>query len=258
LPAVERLAGKVAIVTGGASGIGRAYAEGLAAAGASVLVADVLENEGLQTAQTIAARGGRGLFLRVDVSDVASTERMAAAAAETFGGVDILVNNAAVFAGLSSVPLTELPPDRWALVMDVNVKGVWLCMRAVVPYMRQRAGGAIVNQASIGAYGLQGVGRLDYGTSKAAVLGLTKNAAKELAADHIRVNAICPGAVASEAAIGLAGDMSVFDQVKESQLIAETINPDDMVEPLLFLVSDASKFMTGQALVVDGGRYFLG
>jgi NAD(P)-dependent dehydrogenase (short-subunit alcohol dehydrogenase family) len=258
LSSVERLAGKVAIVTGGASGIGRAYAGGLAAAGASVLVADVMETEGQQTAHTIAAEGGRALFQRVDVSDVASTERMAAVAAETFGGVDILVNNAAVFAGLSSVPLTELPPDRWSLVMDVNVKGVWLCMRAVVPYMRQRAQGAIVNQGSIGAYGLQGVGRLDYGTSKAAVLGLTKNAAKELAADRIRVNAICPGAVASEAAIGLAGDVSVFDQVKESQLIAQTINPDDMVEPLLFLVSDASKFMTGQALVVDGGRYFLG
>jgi NAD(P)-dependent dehydrogenase (short-subunit alcohol dehydrogenase family) len=223
-----------------------------------VLVADVMENEGQQTAQAIATEGHQAMFLRVDVCDPVSTERMAAVAAETFGGVDILVNNAAVFAGLSSVPLTELPPDRWSLVMDVNVKGVWLCMRAVVPHMQQRAGGAIVNQASIGAYGLQGVGRLDYGTSKAAVLGLTKNAAKELAGDHIRVNAICPGAVASEAAIELAGDMSVFNQAKDSQLIPEAINPDDLVEPLLFLASDASRFMTGQTLVVDGGRYFLG
>jgi NAD(P)-dependent dehydrogenase (short-subunit alcohol dehydrogenase family) len=238
--------------------MGQAYARGLAAAGASVLVADVREDEGQQTAGAIAAEGGQALFLPVDVSDLASTERMAAVAAETFGGVDILVNNAAVFAGLSSVPLTDLPPDRWSLVMDVNVKGVWLCMRAVVPYMRQRAGGVIINQASIGAYGLQGPGRLDYGTSKAAVLGLTKNAAKELATDGIRVNAICPGAVASEAAIELAGDMSVFNQAKESQLLSEIINPEDMVEPLLFLASDASKFMTGQALVVDGGRYFLG
>jgi NAD(P)-dependent dehydrogenase (short-subunit alcohol dehydrogenase family) len=238
--------------------MGRAYARGLAAAGASVLVADVMEDEGQQAARAIAAEGHQAMFLQVDVSDLASTERMAAVAAETLGGVDILVNNAAVFAGLSSVPLADLPPDRWSLVMDVNVKGVWLCMRAVVPYMRQRAGGVIINQGSIGAYGLQGPGRLDYGTSKAAVLGLTKNAAKELATDGIRVNAICPGAVASEAAIELAGDMSVFNQAKESQLLREIINPDDMVEPLLFLASDASKFMTGQAIVVDGGRYFLG
>src|SRR5262249_7401535 len=146
---------------------------GLAAAGASVLVADVKEDEGQQTADAIVAEGRRATFTRVDVCDVASTERMAAVAAETFGGVDILVNNAAVFAGLSSVPLTDLPPDRWTLVMDVNVKGVWLCMRAVVPYMRRRGGGVVVNQASIGAYGLQGSGRLDYGTSKAAVIGLT-------------------------------------------------------------------------------------
>ena len=185
---------------------------------------------------------------------------MAATAAAEFGGIDILVNNAAMFAGLSAEPLTELPVERWDRVMSVNVKGVWLCTRAVVPYMRERGGGVIVNQGSIGAYGLQGFGRLDYGTSKAAVIGLTKNAAKELAPDGIRVEReIRPGGVASEAALGIAGDISVVERAaRETQLIPQAITPDDMVGPVLFLASDASKFMTGQTIVVDGGRYFLG
>jgi NAD(P)-dependent dehydrogenase (short-subunit alcohol dehydrogenase family) len=251
---------KVAIVAGGARGIGRAYSSGLAAAGAAVVVADLLEDEGRQTAKTIDAEGGRAVFVNVDVTDVASTEQMAATAVETFGGVDVLVNNAAVFAGLKPIPLTELPVERWTRVMDVNVKGVWLCTRAVVPHMRERGGGAIVNQASIAAYALHGGPFLDYATSKAAVIGLTKSSAKELSADKIRVNAICPGGVATEAALSfVAGDISrVAQAASQSQLLPDMIRPDDLVGPLLFLVSDASKFMTGQTVVFDGGRYFLG
>jgi NAD(P)-dependent dehydrogenase (short-subunit alcohol dehydrogenase family) len=254
------LQGKAAIVAGGARGIGRAYASGLAAAGAAVLVADLLEEEGQQTAKAIEADGGRAIFLPVDVTDVASTERMAATAAEAFGGVDILVNNAAVFAGLTPVPLTELPIERWTRVMDVNVKGVWLCTRAVVPHMRARGGGVIVNQASVAAYALHGGPFLDYATSKAAVIGLTKSSAKELSAYQIRVNAICPGGVATEAALGyVGGDVSrVEEAARQSQLIPEMMRPDDLVGPLLFLASDASRFMTGQTVVFDGGRFFLG
>src|SRR5439155_25750823 len=163
------LHGKVAIVAGGARGIGRAYASALAAAGAAVVVADLLEEEGRHTAKTIDSEGGRAVFVDVDVTDVSSTERMAATAAETFGSVDILVNNAAVFAGLRPMPLTELPVERWTRVMDVNVKGVWLCTRAAVPYMRERGRGVIVNQALIAAYALHGGPFLDYATSKAAV-----------------------------------------------------------------------------------------
>jgi NAD(P)-dependent dehydrogenase (short-subunit alcohol dehydrogenase family) len=247
-------------VAGGARGIGRAYASGLASAGAAVLVADLLEEEGRQTAKAIDAAGGRALFVDVDVTDVASTERMAATAADAFGGVDILVNNAAVFAGLSPVPLTELPMERWTRVMNVNVTGVWLCTRAVVPYMRQRGGGVIVNQSSVAAYALHGGPFLDYATSKAAVIGLTKSSAKELSADRIRVNAICPGGVATEAALTfVGGDISRVEQAAHSsQLIPEMMRPDDLVGPLLFLASDASKFMTGQTVVFDGGRFFLG
>jgi NAD(P)-dependent dehydrogenase (short-subunit alcohol dehydrogenase family) len=256
----SNLGGKVAIVTGAARGIGRAYAAGLANAGAAVVVADVREEEGHEAAKAIVAAGGRAMFVGADVTDPESTAGLATAAAGEFGGIDILVNNAAVFAELNRVDLTELSVERWRRVLDVNVTGAWLCMRAAVPHMKERGGGAIVNQASIAAYGMHGGGMLDYATSKTAIIGLTKSAAKELGDDRIRVNAICPGGVATEAALELAGgDTSLIERLAlKSQLLKEVIAPDDMVAPLLFLVSDASKFMTGQTVVVDGGRFFLG
>ncbi|MFI5048050.1 MAG: SDR family NAD(P)-dependent oxidoreductase, partial [Acidimicrobiia bacterium] len=231
-----------------------------AAAGAAVLIADVREAEGLETAEAINAAGGTATCASVAVTYGASTERLAAEAVAELGGIDILVNNAAIFAGLTRTPLTELPVDRWTRLMEVNVTGVFLCTRAVVPAMRARGGGAIVNQSSIAAFGGHGGGMLDYATSKAAVIGFTKSAAKDLGADHIRVNAICPGGVASEAALELAGGNrdAIQRYASETQLIPEVIEPDDLVGPLLFLVSDAAKFMTGQTIVVDGGRYFLG
>ena len=254
------LSGQVAVVTGGARGMGRAYAEGLAAAGAAVAIADVRADDGQAAVKAIEAAGGRAAFTPADVTDLESTQRLADETAARIGGIDILVNNAAVFAGLTRAPLTELSLDRWTRVMTVNVTGVWLCIRACAPYMRKRGGGAIVNQSSIGAYGLHGGGVLDYATSKAAVIGLTKSAAKELGADGIRVNTICPGGVATEAALELAGgDTTLIGRLaQETQLIPEIIKPEDMAGPLLFLVSPAAKFMTGQTLVVDGGRYFLG
>jgi NAD(P)-dependent dehydrogenase (short-subunit alcohol dehydrogenase family) len=218
----------------------------------------MLEADGRETADSIEAEGGRAAFTTADVSDVDSTEAMAATAASQFGGIDLLVNNAAIFAGLKRTPLTELPLERWTRTMAVNVTGVWLSMRAVVPYMRERGGGSIVNQASVGAYGVDGL--LDYGASKAAVIGITKSAARELAADGIRVNAIAPGGVVTEAAASyVGGDLSRVERAgAESQLIHEAIRPADLVGPLLFLASNASRFMTGQTVVVDGGRFFLG
>ena len=252
------LDGKVAIVTGGARGIGRVYAQGLAAASAAVLVADVLEQEGRDTVKSIEAGGGRAVFHATDVADPDSTEAMAATAASDLGGIDILVNNAAMFASLQGGAFTDISVDRWDRTMAVNVKGAWLCMRAVVPHMRARGGGAIVNQSSIAAFGLAGM--LDYATSKAALIGLTKNAALELGRDRIRVNAIAPGGVATEATAAiLGGDVSVMqERAQANQLIPEVIQPEDLVGPMLYLVSDASKFMTGQTLVFDGGRFFLG
>jgi NAD(P)-dependent dehydrogenase (short-subunit alcohol dehydrogenase family) len=252
------LAGKVAIVTGGSRGIGRAYAEGLADAGAAVLIADLLEAEGAATVAAIQAKGQQATFRRVDVSDLAATEAMAKAAADAFGGIDILVNNAAMFASLKGGPMSDISVSRWDLTMAVNVKGPWLCIRAVTPYMRERGGGAIVNQTSISAFGMAGM--LDYTASKAAVIGLTKSSASELGRDNIRVNAIAPGGTATEGfAEIMGGDLSMAEQrAKTTQLIARQMYPEDMVGTLLHLVGDGSKFITGQTIVVDGGKYFLG
>ena len=254
----KMLEGKVAIVTGGARGIGRAYAEGLAGAGASVLIADVIEAEGQKTAEAIQKSGARAVFLRVDVSSPADTEAMAARAVSEFGGIDILVNNAAMFGSLRGAPLTDLSIERWDKTMAVNVKGPWLCIKAVVPHLRKRGGGAIVNQTSISAFGMAMM--LDYTSSKAAVIGMTKSVASELGRDNIRVNAIAPGGTATEG-YGeiMGGNFDMMEQrAKATQLIAAQMKAEDMVGTLLHLVSDASKFVTGQTLVVDGGRYFLG
>lgn len=252
------LAGKVAIVTGGARGIGRAYAEALVGEGAAVLIADMLETEGEEAATAIRAAGRKAQFQRVDVADPASTEAMAAAAVEAFGGIDILVNNAAMFASLVGGPFETISIERWDRTMAVNIKGPWLCARAVVPHMRARGGGVIVNQSSISAFGMAYM--LDYTASKAAVIGMTKSMASELGKDNIRVNCIAPGGTATEAYSQImGGNMAVAEErAKATQLIAEQMTPDAMTGTLLHLVSDGARFVTGQTLVVDGGRYFLG
>lgn len=252
------LNGKVAIVTGGARGIGRAYAEALADAGAAVLIADLLESEGAQTVEAIRAKGQRAAFRSVDVSSLQATEAMAQAAADEFGGIDILVNNAAMFASLKGGPMSDISVERWDKTMAVNVRGPWLCMRAVVPFLRQRGGGAIVNQTSISAFGMAGM--LDYTSSKAAIIGMTKSAASELGRDNIRVNAIAPGGTATEGLSEImGGNMGIAEErAKATQLIAAQIRPEDMTGTLLLLVGDGAKFITGQTIVVDGGKYFLG
>lgn len=252
------IAGKVAIVTGGSRGIGRAYAQALADAGAAVLVADLREDEGAKAVEAILAGGGKAAFHRVDVASLEATEAMAKAAADTFGGVDILVNNAAMFASLRGGSLSDISVDRWDQTMAVNVRGAWLCIRAVIPHMRARGGGVIVNQTSTSAFGMAGM--LDYTVSKAAVIGMTKSAASELGRDNIRVNAIAPGGTATEGyAEILGGDLAAAEQrAKTTQLIAEQMRPEDITATLLHLVSDGARFITGQTIVVDGGKHFLG
>ena len=251
---VTGIAGKAAIVTGAARGIGRAYAVGLAKAGASVVVADVID--GSETVDEITRVGGTARYIATDVSSEPSTRELVTQTVEAYGAVDILVNNAAIYGGLKFQHFTEIDLELWDRVYAVNVRGLWLCAKAVAPVMRAGGGGVIVNQTSTGAY-TAGPLLAHYTSTKSAVVGLTKTFAKELADWNIRVNAIAPGAVHTQASIDM-GSGKGLEAVVESQLIKRPGVEADMVGPLLFLVGDASSFMTGQVLVSDGGRVLLG
>ena len=250
------LEGKVAIVTGAGQGIGREYALGLAREGAAVVVADINENNGKSVETELRDAGHRALFVAVDVANEESTKELARRTVEEFGGIDILVNNAAIYAGLPYESIEEMPVERFDRVMAVAVKGSWLCTRAVLPAMRERGGGAIVNQGSTAAYH-HAPRRMHYNVSKVAVHGLTKSLAKELGPDNIRVNAIAPGAIDTEATLS-GVPQEALDRLATMQLVKRQGHTDDLVEPLLFLVSDRSAFMTGQILSVDGGVIFNG
>jgi len=247
------LAGKVAIVTGAGgrpNGIGRAYALGLAALGATVLVADLDGDGAGDVASEITNTGGRATGLRVDISDPASVANMAAAAADSYGGVDILVNNAALMAELSYEPVISTSLQVWRKVLDVNLTGALNCAQAVAPMMRARGGGRIVNQLSGGAFPPTTL----YGISKIALLGLTTTLARELGPDRITVNAIAPGAVRSAAGQSLTPPESPFRKMLESQVaLRPEGEPDDLVGALVLLCSAAGAWITGQVIHVDGG-----
>jgi NAD(P)-dependent dehydrogenase (short-subunit alcohol dehydrogenase family) len=245
------LDGKVAIVTGARpGGIGAAYARGLAQAGAAVVVADVDGEGAAAMAADLGGEGHRAIGVRTDITDPASTQAMAEAAAQAFGGIDILVNNAALMAEIPQVPTEKLSLDWWNRVMAVNLTGAFLCCQAVIPAMRARGGGRIINQASGGAF----IPRNAYGVSKLGVVGLTVVLAKELGPDKITVNAIAPGFVTSDAGKIIAPEDSPFRQyLKQNVYMREIGEPNDLVGPLLFLASDAGGWMTGQTLNVDGG-----
>lgn len=246
------LHGKVAIITGSGSagGIGAVYARGLAEAGASVVVAD-LNGDGAQVvAEALRAEGFSAVGVQVDISDQESVAAMAAAAVDAFGGIDILVNNAAMMAEITQVPLIDLSLQEWNRVLAVNLTGALLCCQAVVPHMRARGGGRIVNQSSGGAF----TPRNGYGVSKLGVVGLTVVLAKELGKDGISVNSIAPGFVASDAGNRIAPPGSSFrSDLKQVVAMREIGQPSDLLGPLLLLVSDAGSWITGQTLNVDGG-----
>jgi NAD(P)-dependent dehydrogenase (short-subunit alcohol dehydrogenase family) len=246
---VERaLEGKVAIVTGAAGGFGVAYSRALAVAGARVVLADIDES-GLQAAaKQLESEGHACLGVRTDVGSEQSARDMAAAAVEHFGGIDILVNNAAL---MSEIPfgqaLTDLSIDFWEKVMRINLTGPLICSQAVVPAMKQRGRGKIINQTSGGAFGPSGV----YGVSKLGLVSLTVSLARELAPYQINVNAIAPGFVRTDAgAKSMAGMEPMVEEMVPLKGIGET---DDVVGALLYLASSASDWVTGQTLNVDGG-----
>lgn len=247
-----RLEGKVVLVTGGARGLGRAYCEAAAAAGASVVAADLADCD--QTVDAVTDAGGAALGVRLDIADPSSCRRAVADTVERFGGLDGLVNNAALYAGLTSGSFDRIDDDEWDATMRVNVTGVFNMCRAAVEPMKQRETASIVNISSLAAvYGLPNA--LHYTTSKAAVLGLTRGLARELGRFWIRVNAIAPSAVLTE------GTEEFFSENREralqviasQQALRRNLEPADVAGTVLHLLSDESRFVTAQTLMVDGG-----
>jgi NAD(P)-dependent dehydrogenase (short-subunit alcohol dehydrogenase family) len=240
---------QVAIVTGGAQGIGRKIAEGLAGEGARVVLADV------QAADGVADSLG-GMAVNVDVSDPRACERMAKAAIDAYGRIDILVNNAGIWSSLVPTPFEELSVEEWRRVFDVNVMGMFLATRAVAPFMRGAGHGRIINLASGTPY--KGVPLfMHYVASKGAVIAMTRVLAKELGGDNVLVNAIAPGFTLSD---GVLANRIQVDQLQElsakARVLARDQYPEDIVGAVLFFASEQSSFITGQSLVVDGGAYF--
>jgi len=243
---VSRFEGKVAIVTGSAGGIGEAYARALAADGASVVIADMNADAG----QAVAADlGERGAFISVDVSDPASTEALAAATVERFGGIDLLVNNAAIYGGMKLDFLITVDWEYYRRFMSVNLDGALLMTRACYSHMAERGGGAIVNQSSTAAWLYAGY----YGLAKVGINGLTHNLATELGGMGIRINGIAPGPIDTEATRGTVPPSMVADIVKGLAL-KRMGQPEDLVGLCLFLLSDEASWITGHTYNVDGGQ----
>lgn len=248
------LSGRVAVVTGAAIGIGRAIVTDLAEAGAKVVIADVAGAE--KAAAELAEAGHQALGLAVDVSSEEATLEMGRRVAEVFGGTDILVNNAGLFASLTPRPFEEVPIAEWHRVMDVNVLGSFLAARAVVPQMRERGGGRIINIGSTS--GFKGTANLvHYSTSKGAIGGFTRALARELGDANILVNAIAPGFTISDGVSdNLDHVLSIRTSVLASRVLHRDMTPADIVGAVRFLAGPSAGFITGQTLVVDGGAYF--
>jgi 3-oxoacyl-[acyl-carrier protein] reductase len=242
------LSGKVALVTGAARGIGRATAEALAGEGASVVVADVMEEAGRAAAAAIAQGGGRAHFEALDVTDAASVERVFAATRERFGGLDVMVNNAGI---VRDARLVKMTVEQWDRVIEVNLKGVFLCGQAAARAMIDAGhGGSIINISSVvGLYG--NFGQTNYAAAKAGVIGMTRTWARELGRSGIRVNAIAPGFIATE----ILQDMppKVIDAMKERTPLGRLGTPADVAQACVWLASDRASFVTGAVVSVDGG-----
>ena len=247
---------KVAIVTGAARGLGRAYAEALAREGAAVVAGDV--RDCADTVGAIVKAGGKATAVALDVAKLDSCKEMAATAIAQYGRIDALVNNAALYANLKGGRFDQLDEGQWDRVMDVNVKGVWNCCKAVAPTMRAQKSGSIINISSLApVYGL--VYALDYSVSKGAVIAMTRSLARELGRDFIRVNAVAPSAVMTEGTVEFFGDKleKAKQVIAAGQSLQRNLETGDLTGTIVYLASDASKFVTGQTIMVDGGTVFL-
>jgi len=245
----DGIAGKVAIVTGSGGGIGEAYAKGLAAHGAKVAVAEIQTEAGERVEREIRDSGGAAVFVKTDVGSAVSTRALADAVTAEFGGIDFLVNNAAIFGDMKLAGLLSVDWDYYKDFMNVNMDGALLCVRACAPSMRERGGGAIVMQSSTAAW--MGVGF--YGLAKLGMNGLTQCLAGELGPQQIRINAIAPGPTNTEA-LNKTVPEAYKSQLVSGLALPRLGQPDDMAQACLFLLSDASSWVTGQILAVDGGQ----
>lgn len=249
-----RFQNQVAIVTGAQTGIGRAIAERLASEGAAVVLADVTDAE--PVAEQIRASGARALAVRTDVSDEASVARMVEQTVQTFGRVDILVNNAAIAATIELRPFEEIAVSEWRRMQDVNAMGPFLCIRAAAPHMRQQRQGRIVNITSGTAF--KGAPfMLDYVASKGALMTMTRALARELGKDFITVNAVSPGYTLSEGNLANADFLATYREAAiQTRAVPRDGWPADIVGAVAFLASADAAFVSGQILAVDGGSVY--
>lgn len=248
------LKGKRVIVTGAAGGLGRTFAVAFADAGARIVAADVNISGADETARMIADSGGEAHACRVDVTDASSLAALALCARDKLGGLDCLVNNAAVYAGLARKSFETITEAEWDRVMAVNVKGAWMAIKATAPLLREAGGGTIINISS--ATVMSGSPMwLHYVSSKGAIIAMTRALARELGDDRITVNALAPGFTLTEASLDLIENAAEYGVTRGA--IKRAAAPHDMVGAALFLASTHAAFMTGQTLIVDGGRQFL-
>jgi 3-oxoacyl-[acyl-carrier protein] reductase len=243
------LEGRVAIVTGGGGGLGEGICGVLAAAGAAVAAVDVAREEAERVAEQVSSNGARCLAVEADVSDGRSTHTMVEKVVGELGGVDILVNNAAIY---PLRPWTEIEEEEWDRVLAVNLKGYFLCTRAAFPHMRDRGHGRIINVASI-TFFIGWSGFLDNVSSKGAVIGFTRTLAREVGPEGVTVNAISPGAFPTAAERVHPDQEALNRQILEAQCLKRRGTPEDVGNLVAFLASDAASFITGQTIMIDGG-----
>jgi NAD(P)-dependent dehydrogenase (short-subunit alcohol dehydrogenase family) len=248
----ERLTGKVALITGAGSGMGRAAAELFASEGARVVVNDVVEAAGAETVDAVRAAGGDATFVRADAASADECEAMVQHALDTYGALHVLYNNAGIFPADDGGVL-DTPESTWTRVMDVNLKGVWLGCRAAIPAMLSSGGGAIVNVASFVALMGAATAQIAYTASKGGVLSMTREIAVEYARQGIRANALCPGPIATPLLEELLSDPDRRARRMVHIPMGRLGRAEELARAALFLASDDSSFMTGAALVVDGG-----
>tara|TARA_B110000444_G_C18659475_1_gene510029 strand:- start:135 stop:887 length:753 start_codon:yes stop_codon:yes gene_type:complete len=247
---------KTVIITGAARGLGQKYALEFAKAGANIVFADI--NSCNDTENVIKPVTSNYLNLSLDVSNFDSCKNLAKKTMDKFNKIDVLVNNAALYGTLKSSRFEDIEEDQWDKAMNVNVKGVWNCIRAITPIMREQKSGSIINIASLAAlYGMPYAA--DYVASKSAILGLTRVIAREVGKDNIRVNSVAPSMVRTESAREFLGEKAErgFEVISKSQILQKTLEVDDIYGTILYLAGDQSKFVTGQTLMVDGGSVLL-